>query len=85
MYADYAFSNLETPGLLLILAINLLLFGDQELPELSQNIGVSKSCVPASQNLAAGASVPNLNRRQKRRSGDRWFVLEETNKIEAAR
>ncbi len=41
MLAQFAFLDLSTPDLLIILAIVLLLFGAKKLPELSRSIGSS--------------------------------------------
>jgi sec-independent protein translocase protein TatA len=41
MLSNFAFLDLGTPELLLILAIVLLLFGGKKLPELSRSLGTS--------------------------------------------
>lgn len=41
MLSQFAFLDLNTPDLLIILAIVLLLFGAKKLPELSRSIGSS--------------------------------------------
>lgn len=41
MLSQFAFLDLSTPDLLIILAIVLLLFGAKKLPELSRSIGSS--------------------------------------------
>ena len=41
MVSQFAFLDLGTPELLLILAIVLLLFGGKKLPELSRSLGSS--------------------------------------------
>lgn len=41
MHTNFAFLDLGTPQLLLILAIVLLLFGAKKLPELSKSLGES--------------------------------------------
>jgi len=41
MLSQFAFLDLGTPELLLILAIVLLLFGGKKLPELSRSLGTS--------------------------------------------
>jgi len=41
MLTNFAFLDLGTPELILILAIVLLLFGGKKLPELSKSIGES--------------------------------------------
>ena len=41
MVSQFAFLDLSTPDLLIILAIVLLLFGAKKLPELSKSIGSS--------------------------------------------
>jgi len=41
MVSQFAFLDLSTPDLLIILAIVLLLFGAKKLPELSRSIGSS--------------------------------------------
>jgi sec-independent protein translocase protein TatA len=41
MFTQFAFLDLSTPDLLIILAIVLLLFGAKKLPELSRSIGSS--------------------------------------------
>jgi sec-independent protein translocase protein TatA len=41
MVPQFAFLDLSTPDLLIILAIVLLLFGAKKLPELSRSIGSS--------------------------------------------
>jgi sec-independent protein translocase protein TatA len=41
MVTQFAFLDLSTPDLLIILAIVLLLFGAKKLPELSRSIGSS--------------------------------------------
>lgn len=41
MFSSFAFLDLSTPDLLIILAIVLLLFGAKKLPELSRSLGQS--------------------------------------------
>ena len=41
MVTNFAFLDLSTPDLLIILAIVLLLFGAKKLPELSRSLGSS--------------------------------------------
>ncbi len=41
MLSQFAFLDLSTPDLLIILAIVLLLFGAKRLPELSRSLGTS--------------------------------------------
>ena len=41
MITNFAFLDLSTPDLLIILGIVLLLFGAKKLPELSRSIGTS--------------------------------------------
>lgn len=41
MVSQFAFLDLSTPDLLIILAIILLLFGAKKLPELSRSLGSS--------------------------------------------
>jgi len=41
MLSQFAFLDLSTPDLLIILAIVLLLFGAKKLPELSRSLGSS--------------------------------------------
>ena len=41
MLSQFAFLDLSTPDLLILLAIVLLLFGAKKLPELSRSIGSS--------------------------------------------
>lgn len=41
MVSQFAFLDLSTPDLLIILAIVLLLFGAKKLPELSRSLGSS--------------------------------------------
>jgi sec-independent protein translocase protein TatA len=41
MVSNFAFLDLSTPDLLIILAIVVLLFGAKKLPELSRSIGSS--------------------------------------------
>lgn len=41
MVSNFAFLDLSTPDLLIILAIVLLLFGAKKLPELSRSLGSS--------------------------------------------
>jgi sec-independent protein translocase protein TatA len=41
MVSQFAFLDLSTPDLLIILAIVLLLFGAKKLPELSRSLGTS--------------------------------------------
>jgi sec-independent protein translocase protein TatA len=41
MFSQFAFLDLSTPDLLIILAIVLLLFGAKKLPELSRSLGTS--------------------------------------------
>ena len=41
MFSQFAFLDLSTPDLLIILAIVLLLFGAKKLPELSRSLGSS--------------------------------------------
>lgn len=41
MFSNFAFLDLSTPDLLIILAIVLLLFGSKKLPELSRSLGAS--------------------------------------------
>lgn len=41
MITNFAFLDLSTPDLLIILAIVLLLFGAKKLPELSRSLGSS--------------------------------------------
>jgi sec-independent protein translocase protein TatA len=41
MFTNFAFLDLSTPDLLIILAIILLLFGAKKLPELSKSLGTS--------------------------------------------
>ncbi|MEJ0072753.1 MAG: twin-arginine translocase TatA/TatE family subunit [Candidatus Saccharibacteria bacterium] len=41
MLSQFAFLDLSTPDLLIILAVVLLLFGAKKLPELSRSIGTS--------------------------------------------
>ncbi len=41
MVSQFAFLDLSTPDLLIILAVVLLLFGAKKLPELSKSIGTS--------------------------------------------
>jgi sec-independent protein translocase protein TatA len=41
MFTNFAFLDLSTPDLLIILAIVLLLFGSKKLPELSKSLGSS--------------------------------------------
>lgn len=41
MLSQFAFLDLSTPDLLIILAIVLLLFGAKKLPELSRSLGQS--------------------------------------------
>lgn len=41
MLSQFAFLDLSTPDLLIILAIILLLFGAKKLPELSRSLGSS--------------------------------------------
>ena len=41
MVSQFAFLDLSTPDLLIILAIVLLLFGAKKLPELSKSLGSS--------------------------------------------
>jgi sec-independent protein translocase protein TatA len=41
MFGHFAFLDLDTPDLIIILAIILLLFGGRKLPELSKSLGSS--------------------------------------------
>lgn len=41
MFSQFAFLDLTTPDLLIILAVVLLLFGAKKLPELSRSLGTS--------------------------------------------
>ena len=41
MFEQFAFLDLSTPDLIIILAIVLLLFGAKKLPELSRSLGQS--------------------------------------------
>jgi sec-independent protein translocase protein TatA len=41
MFGHFAFLDLDTPDLIIILAIVLLLFGGRKLPELSKSLGQS--------------------------------------------
>jgi sec-independent protein translocase protein TatA len=41
MFGHFAFLDLDTPDLIIILAIILLLFGGRKLPELSKSLGQS--------------------------------------------
>jgi len=41
MFAQFAFLDLSTPDLIIILAIVLLLFGAKKLPDLAKSIGSS--------------------------------------------
>lgn len=41
MFSQFAFLDLSTPDLVIILAIVLLLFGSKKLPELSRSLGTS--------------------------------------------
>ena len=41
MITNFAFLDLSTPDLLIILAIVLVLFGAKKLPELSRSLGTS--------------------------------------------
>ncbi len=41
MFTNFALFDLDTPALVIILAIVLLLFGGKKLPELSRSLGAS--------------------------------------------
>lgn len=41
MFGQFAFLDIDTPDLIIILAIVLLLFGGKKLPQLSKSIGDS--------------------------------------------
>lgn len=41
MFSNFAFLDLDTPDMIIILAIILLLFGGKKLPQLSRSLGQS--------------------------------------------
>lgn len=64
MLTNFAFLDLSTPDLLIILVIILLLFGSKKLPQLSRSIGESM------QELRKGVKSDTDNEKSKTKQKD---------------
>jgi len=65
MLSNFAFLDLGTPELIIILAIVLLLFGGKKLPEISKAIGDS-----ISELRKAASGADDLHKEVKKQVGD---------------